>query len=46
MYKKYLLTILVCSLALGSRAQSTHDVLVGGGMDLIKTDNNGPFKKA
>jgi hypothetical protein len=46
MFKKYLLTILVSSLAIGCGAQSTHDVLVGGGMDLIKTDNNGPFKKA
>jgi len=46
MIKKYLLTSLVCSLALVSWAQSTHDVLVGGAMDFIKTDNNGLFKKA
>jgi hypothetical protein len=47
MFKKpLLLTLLVCSLAWVSKAQSTHDVLLGGGLDLIKTDNNGLFKKA
>jgi len=46
MLKKSLLTLLVCSLAMISRAQSTHDVMVGGGMDLIKTDINTLFKKA
>jgi hypothetical protein len=46
MFKKSLLTLLVCLPSLISHAQSTHDVMVGGGMDLIKTDNNALFKKA
>jgi hypothetical protein len=46
MFKKYILTLLVCSLTLICHAQSTHDVVIGGGMDLIKTDNNALFKKA
>jgi hypothetical protein len=46
MFKKYFLTLVVLSLAITSRAQSTHDVLVGGGMDLLKTDNKVLFKKA
>ena len=46
MIKKILFTLFICSLALISRAQSTHDVMVGGGMDLIKTDNSALFKKA
>ena len=46
MIKKFLFTLFICSLALISKAQSTHDVMVGGGMDLIKTDINTLFKKA
>jgi hypothetical protein len=46
MVKRYFFIFLVCSLAMTSWAQSTHDVLVGGAMDLIKTDNNALFKKA
>ena len=46
MFKKYSITLLVCLMALVCRAQSTHDVLLGGGMDLIKTDNHALFKKA
>ncbi|HEV8512342.1 MAG TPA: hypothetical protein VGQ59_03665 [Cyclobacteriaceae bacterium] len=46
MIKKYFLTLLVFSLAIISRAQSTHDVMVGGAMDLIKTDIKSAFNKA
>ena len=46
MTKKLLFTFFICSLALISQAQSTHDVMVGGGMDMIKTDINTLFKKA
>ncbi len=46
MIKKSFLTFLICSLGLVVYAQSTHDVLLGGGMDLFKTDNNALFKKA
>jgi hypothetical protein len=46
MLKKSLLTLLVCSFTIISWAQSTHDVMVSGGMDLIKTDNRALFKKA
>ncbi len=46
MLKKSLFTLFICSLALISRAQSTHDVLVGGGMDLIKSGSDGLLKRA
>lgn len=46
MVKRYFFTLVASSLAVLTQAQSTHDVLVGGGMDLIKTDNNALFKKA
>ena len=46
MIRKYLVMLLLCSCGLMGLAQSTHDVLVGGGMDLFKTDNNALFKKA
>lgn len=46
MLKKYLITLSVCLLALAGKAQSTHDVLIGGGLDLLKTDNKALFKKA
>ncbi len=46
MLKKSFLTLFISSFAMIIHAQSTHDVLVGGGLDLIKTDNKGLFKKA
>lgn len=46
MLTKSILSLLFCSLAIIGWGQSTHDVLVGGGLDFIKTDNNGLFKKA
>lgn len=41
-----LLTCVIMIVAYGVRAQSTNDILVGGGLDLIKTDNPGVFEKA
>ena len=46
MIKKILVTLLICSLVTIGRAQSTHDVMVGGAMDLIKTDIKSVFNKA
>jgi hypothetical protein len=46
MIKKSLLILLVCSMTMIGRAQSTHDVMVGGAMDLIKTDIKSAFNKA
>lgn len=43
--KAIILLALVTS-AMLLRAQSTHDLLIGGGLDLLKTDNNGLFKKS
>jgi hypothetical protein len=42
----FLATILFFMLPLAAGAQSTHDVLVGGGLDLIKTDNHQFLGKA
>ena len=38
--------MIVCSAAWMAWGQSTHDVLLGGGFDLLKTDNKALFKKA
>ncbi len=46
MLKKILFSLLICSLAVIANAQSTHDVLLSGGLDLLKTDNKTVFKKA
>lgn len=46
MLKKIFFIIAVSSISFIGKAQSTHDVLVGGGLDLIKTDIKGVFKKA
>jgi hypothetical protein len=46
MIRKPLFTLLVISFSVIAKAQSTHDVLVGGGMDLIKTDIKSAFNKA
>lgn len=43
--KKLLATILVCSFAFVSRAQSTRDIMLGGGVDLLKTDNKSLLNK-
>lgn len=44
--KKPVLAIVFCSLIICTHAQSTHDVLVSGGFDLIKTDFNRFIDKA
>ncbi len=46
MPRNLLFILLFCSCFFVSQAQSSHDVLVGGGLDLIKTNNDGLFKKA
>jgi hypothetical protein len=46
MIKKTFFTFAVCLVGLIGKAQSTHDVLLGGGFDLLKTDNKALFKKA
>jgi hypothetical protein len=46
MIRKSLLTLLICSLTMFGCAQSTHDVMVSGAMDLIKTDIKSAFNKA
>ena len=46
MFQKLFLVLLISFLAFTGQAQSTHDVLVAGGLDFIKTDNHGLFKKA
>ena len=44
---KYLLILaLVFCLSQGAKGQSTGDIMLGGGLDLIKTDNPGVFEKA
>jgi len=43
---KYALILFFGAVITTSLAQSTHDILVGGGLDLIKTDNNKLFNKA
>ena len=46
MIRKSFLTLLVCSFILIGHAQSTHDVMVGGGMDVIKSGSDGLLKRA
>src|SRR5882672_7218665 len=43
--KKYLVVFLFGVCVQLASAQSTHDIMVGSGLDLIKTDNYGPLKK-
>ncbi len=43
---RILFTILVCSVASLAQAQSTHDVLLGGSFDFLKTDNRTLLNKA
>ncbi|GHN01291.1 hypothetical protein WSM22_27800 [Cytophagales bacterium WSM2-2] len=45
MHKKILFCLLLGSISFLSRGQSTHDVLISGGLDLLKTDNISIFKK-
>ncbi len=44
--KKVILSVVLISISLFVYAQSTHDILIGGGLDIIKTDNPGVFEKA
>ena len=44
--KKYVFVLLASLASLISAAQSTNDIMVGGGLDFIKTDNPGVFEKA
>ena len=43
---RVLFSILVCSVASLAQAQSTHDILLGGGFDFLKTDNRTLLNKA
>ncbi|MBI1769346.1 MAG: hypothetical protein HY015_10010 [Bacteroidetes bacterium] len=43
---KIIFTLLVCSIAFAARAQSTRDIMLGGGVDLLKTDNRSLLNKA
>jgi len=45
MLKKLFLTGSIFLIALLGLAQSSHDVMIGGGVDLLKTDNRALFKK-
>lgn len=42
----FLIVALLSSLAIITKAQSTNDIMLSGGMDLIKTDNTDLFSKA
>lgn len=44
--KKVVLSTIFVGISLFTYAQSTHDILIGGGLDIIKTDNPGVFEKA
>ncbi len=44
--KFFLLSLSFVLVSISARAQSSNDILVGGGFDLIKTDYNSPFDKA
>ncbi len=46
MLQKLFFTLIISFIVSMGIAQSTHDVLVAGGFDLIKTDNREAFKKA
>lgn len=43
---KITVTILLCFFLAPLLAQSTHDVMIGGGIDLLKSDNQKLFDKA
>lgn len=43
---KFLVSALLALVSFTLQAQSSNDILVGGGLDLIKTDNNQLFDKA
>lgn len=42
---KYFLVIFLCSISSLVWAQSTSDIMISGGTDLVKTDNTGVFEK-
>jgi len=44
--KKVLFTVLVCSFSHIVHAQSTRDILIGGALDVLKTDNRSLLNKA
>jgi hypothetical protein len=46
MKKLIIASLFFCGLMPTAHAQSTHDIMVGGAQDLIKTDNNKLFDKA
>ncbi|MBS1488590.1 MAG: hypothetical protein JST43_13480 [Bacteroidetes bacterium] len=45
MSKSVGILFLILFLAASLRAQSTHDFMIGGGLDLLKTDNHALLKK-
>ncbi|HLZ16614.1 MAG TPA: hypothetical protein VKQ08_06220 [Cyclobacteriaceae bacterium] len=46
MQLKFIFTFLVCLSALIGRAQSTRDVMIGGGLDVIKSGSDGLLQRA
>ncbi|MGC4021599.1 MAG: hypothetical protein QM734_06500 [Cyclobacteriaceae bacterium] len=43
---KFLFTLIVCLIGTIAHAQSTHDIMIGGGFDVLKTDNRQLLNKA
>lgn len=44
--KKYLIAVFILGMVNWVSAQSTSDIMIGGGVDFIKTDNPGLFEKS
>ena len=44
--KQFFVIALIVSATIGAMAQSTSDLMLSGGMDIVKTDNPGLFEKA
>ena len=44
--RKFLIVAFVFGMANWASAQSTSDIMIGGGLDFIKTDNPGLFEKS
>ena len=44
--KQFFVVALIVGASIGAMAQSTSDMMLGGGMDILKTDNPGLFEKA
>jgi len=44
--RKFLIVAFIFGVVNLAKAQSTSDIMIGGGLDLIKTDNSGLFEKS